>query len=107
MGMDVTLYVRGIGPPDEEWDKKAAAWRACQAAGVDPPDELEEYFGYDGPDVEGRVVALGPALTEVDGDDENVCIDLRGGAPGRYYLIDIEKLPKAIKQLKVWMDVSI
>lgn len=43
--MGMSTHIVGFLPPDAEWNAKVDAWRACVAAGVEPPDELCEYLG--------------------------------------------------------------
>jgi hypothetical protein len=89
-----------VRPPDERWSKMKAAWDACEAAGVEPPEDVEEFFDGEGPDPAGLVVDIGKAVGHVDTDDEQHYVaDDEGG----YYLIDLARLPKSITHIKVWM----
>ncbi len=59
----MSMHVVGFVPPDDEWNAKVAAVRACRAAGVEPPEELERFLGLDPgegqePDDYGRQVAI-------------------------------------------------
>ena len=42
--MSVSIHVKGIIEPTDEYLLKLAAYKACQTAGVEIPDKLEEYF---------------------------------------------------------------
>lgn len=42
MSMSTSAY--GIRKPDEQWKKMVKAWKACKEAGVEPPDNLHDYF---------------------------------------------------------------
>ena len=56
MGMDT--HVVGFIPPDETWLKMKAVWDACQEAGIPAPEEVEDFFGGEAPDPEGREVDI-------------------------------------------------
>ena len=42
--------MEGFKPPDEKWQKMAEAYRACEAAGVRIPPEVEGFFENGAPD---------------------------------------------------------
>lgn len=52
------IHVIGIKPPDEKWKKMAYAYRACEAAGVPIPSEIEKFFEGAPPDPAGVAVSL-------------------------------------------------
>lgn len=84
--MGMSTYVVGYRAPDAEWKKKALAWVACIDAGVEPPDELEEFFdGQDPSEQDGCEVSIRKATTEWSGD----------GKAGLE--LDLEKLPPGVK----------
>lgn len=56
--MSVSLYAQAILPATDEYKAKLVAYRACEAAGVDVPKELREFFGDDGPDDAGSLRSL-------------------------------------------------
>ena len=56
--MSTSVYFHGIVEPNEEFKKKYMAFVACQDAGVDPPDELWDYFNGDRPNPSGLVVRI-------------------------------------------------
>jgi hypothetical protein len=85
--MGVSYDVSGFVPPDETWAKMKAAWDACRAAGVEPPDELWNFFGGAHPDEHGM---------EVDIDDATV--EIHNGAQLEYR-VEIAKLPKQVQFL--------
>jgi hypothetical protein len=92
--MGMSTHIEGFVPPDAEWRAKADAWRACKAAGVEPPRELEEFLGCDGndPDPAGRAVDLDeltPGIVEWG----------RTGAAG--YEIDLAAFTAAHPEIKV------
>jgi hypothetical protein len=51
--MSMATHVIGFKPPDEKWRKMKAIWDACMAARVDPPKEVDEFFGGEPPDDSG------------------------------------------------------
>lgn len=84
MGMSTHVY--GIKPPDAKWKKMKAAYEACQAAGIDPPEELDDFFGGESPDKAGVIVDLtkSKAVSEWNGEMESG------------FQVDLTKLPKDV-----------
>ena len=92
--MSMSTCVMGIRPPDDEWKKRVAAWKACKEAYLDPPQELEEYFDnlncYDPEEDQGPLISLG---------DEPYCKKYNSeGASG--FEIEIAKLPKGLTHIR-------
>ena len=56
--MSMDTHVVGFIPPDETWQRMKAVYDACVAGNVTVPEEVEEFFGDDGPDSAGRAVKL-------------------------------------------------
>lgn len=56
--MGMSTHVVGIRPPDAKWKQMKAVWDACQVAGVEPPDEVAEFFDHSPPDPSGIEVSL-------------------------------------------------
>lgn len=54
----MSTFVVGIKPPDDHWKRMKAAWDACEAAGIEPPDSVTEFFGDEEPDDAGVIVDL-------------------------------------------------
>lgn len=95
--MGVSLHIEGIKPADSDFKKKYDAYKACISAEIPLPAELNSYFNYVPPDPLGVKVslrysndeAIKASITEYHGD-------YSGG-----YDIDLTKLPKDIKILRV------
>ena len=105
MGYDASLCVRGIRPPDATWKKMKAAYEACEAADLEVPDEVQEFFDYGPPEDGGMCVNV--PLEDGQSDAEGMTTDVRGGSDtASYYLVDLAKLPKNITHLKVWISES-
>ena len=73
--MSMSMRVVGIRPPTDEYKKKVAAYVACEAAGVEPPEALVDFFdGVEAKyvDPNGMQVDLyeHPAVKEYQGDAE-------------------------------------
>lgn len=56
--MSMSTHIIGFAPPDETWLKMKAIWDACEAAQLDPPEEVGEFFGYTDPDPAGVEVEI-------------------------------------------------
>lgn len=85
--MDV--YFRGIKAPTEDYRKKLAAYKALEDAGLDIPEELDNFFGGEEPDKDGVAVRIDGAVKGdlMDGDNE--------------VIIDLAKLPDGVTHIKV------
>lgn len=84
--MGMSTHVIGIRRPDEKWSQMKAVWDACKLAGVEPPDEVANFFEYGTPDPSGiRVELEGKPCVRVFNDD------MRQG-----FEVDIDKLPKNV-----------
>ncbi len=44
--MSMSIHVKGYIAADTDWDKKKQAYLACQEAGIDVPEELDDFFDY-------------------------------------------------------------
>lgn len=60
--MSATLGIYAFRPPDAEWTKMKAVWDACQAAAVEIPAEVSDFFNGEEPDPAGVLVDLQPVL---------------------------------------------
>ena len=89
MGMGTTIM--GFVPPDAEYAKKVAAWKACEAAGVEAPRELMLLFDGNEPQDCGMEVDIKAAVTECRPFD---------GAEG--FDVDITKLPKGVHVIRFY-----
>lgn len=60
--MGMSTHAVGFVPPDEQWEKMRQVYRACRDAGVNPPDEVTDFFGDSDPEGPGAEVDLGEAM---------------------------------------------
>lgn len=90
MGMSTRIV--GFRPADEQWEKMKAAWEACEAIGVEPPEEIYDFFEGEGPgDRPGREVSLGDdAVTNIEGFARNG------------FQVDVEALPKGVRYIRFY-----
>jgi len=73
-------------------------WVACEAAGIDPPEEVSEFFDFESPDSKGVIIDLRDkrnlvdygAVTEYKGND----------AEG--FEVEIAKLPTDVKIIRFY-----
>lgn len=87
--MGMSTHITGFRPPDKEWEGKAAAFRACEEAGVDPPKELWRFFGFERPDDNGVSVDLTDAITEYDNCDGQHSFE-----------VDLSKVPSQLTHIR-------
>ena len=66
----MSTHIIGIRPPDARWQQMKAIWDACQAAGVEVPESVGDYFEGENPDSAGVRVEIEdtPAVTEWNDD---------------------------------------
>ena len=88
--MGMSTHVVGFRPPDEKWQKMAAIWAACETAGVEPPDEVADFFNHESPDPRGIEVAV--PITEWNDPD--------GGRVG--YEVAISDIPSNVTHLRFY-----
>ena len=84
----MSTHAYAIKPPDERWQAMRAVWDACEAAGVEKPDEVSAFFDDEPPDPAGVVVELGALARPWSAED----------AEGLE--IDLERLPKGTKTIR-------
>lgn len=96
--MSVSYSVVGIVPADAAYKKKLAAYRACEDAGVDPPEDLRKFFNDDEPDPSGVVRELAASYSLKPMYAEGVTeytADMENG-----FEVDLRKLPPEIKIIR-------
>lgn len=57
--MSMSMHCLAVKPADEKYKKMAAAYRACEEAGISPPQDVVEFFNHEEPDDTGTTVTLG------------------------------------------------
>lgn len=93
--MGACLCVVGFRQPDEHWQKMKIAWDACKAAGIEPPEPLQRFFGWEEPDDAGIEVPFAPLIDQAPKD---VVTEWR--CPyGEGIEIDLDKLREQCPQL--------
>jgi hypothetical protein len=107
MGMSVSMSVVGIKPPDEKWGRYKHIWDACKAAGVEPPDEISDYFENEDPNEQG-VTAFGfqvdPMYGHFDilpGTPKDIVVEQVAADCEYGYVIDLRRIPKDVQWLRI------
>jgi hypothetical protein len=93
--MGMSTYVEAYKPPDEKWKEMKAAWDACKAAHVEPPEVVLKFFEGERPDEEGVKLDHFKMLKEgiiTKWNDE--C--------GAGFQLDLEKLPRDVKTIRFY-----
>lgn len=76
--MGMSTHVVAIRPPDERWTQMKAVYDACAAAGLQPPDEVMDYFDGEEPDPKGVVLDLVRSGAVQDwSDDYSIGLEVR------------------------------
>lgn len=92
-----------IRKPDAKWKKMKNAFDACEAAGVEPPKDVWEFFNHARPDDKGITIAVGdPKGTTWSEDDhtDGVVVSDYGGR----IEIDVSKIPKNITHIRASLE---
>jgi hypothetical protein len=85
--MSMSTHIVGFKPPDDNWKKMKAIWDACEAGGVNIPEEVLSFFDGEKPDEMGVEIDLegDPCIREIEKESQ------------QGYEVDITRLPKAVK----------
>lgn len=88
--MGMISYVLGIIDPDDKWEKMKTVYDSCIDAGVEPPDEVLDFFNSEPPDPKGVVITL----KESEGVSKYKD-DMREG-----FEVDLSEIPKQITTIR-------
>ncbi len=92
MGMPRT-HIKGFRPPDKKWRKMKVIHDACESAGIEAPESVMEFFGYENPDERG---------VEVDLDEKSGLANWGDDTPREGFEVEIAKLPKNITHIRFY-----
>lgn len=92
MGMSTTVVLLR-SKNDPTYKKNLAVLEACKKVDIDPPKEIDEYFGGDGIDNDPETPL------EIDFEPREWSNDY---AQGYEIDIDIDKLPKGVKTIRFY-----
>ena len=92
----MSLHVDGLVPKDEKWKKMEAAWDACEAAGVEVPDEVSDFFDGERPkdDELGRSMNLDR--------DADCCCQWNDGRGRAGFTVALADVPEQITHLRFY-----
>lgn len=69
--MGMSTYVRGFRPPDDRFGEMKRIWDACKAADIDPPEDVDEFFENEPPDILGTEVEIEDCKGDFETDYQN------------------------------------
>jgi len=87
--MGMSTRVEGFKARDKKWEKMEKVWVACTDAGIDLPEEVEDFF-------EG-VNPVGEPGQSVSIDE---CVSEWGADMSQGYQVEIAKIPKDITHIR-------
>ena len=90
--MGMSMHVYAVKPADENYKRKAEAYRACVAAGVPVPPALITFFDGEDPDPRGTAQHLGHDARVEHPSCTKFTDDSRTG-----FEVDITKLPEGTR----------
>jgi hypothetical protein len=94
--MSMSMTVIGFRPADDKWRKMKSVYEACEASGVETPDEVLEFFNYQPPQENGAVVQL------TDFPENHECCAEWSADMEKGYEIDLSKLPKELTHIRFY-----
>lgn len=93
--MGMSTHIVGFRPPDEQFKNMLSAYKACEAAGIDPPEKVVKFFNHVTPDEAGVEINLQyPKL--------HPCVKKWKSEDGDGFEINVTKLPEGLKILRVY-----
>src|SRR5678815_619900 len=98
--MSMSMHCVAVKPPDEDYQRRAAAYMACDKAGIPIPKELDDFFGGEGPDPIGTTQHLGhgdSASTHMHPSCAKYTADMESG-----FEVDITKLPPGTRFVRFY-----
>jgi len=91
--MGMSTHVVGFKPPDDKWKKMKAVYDACQKAGINPPEEVFNFFGGSSePDDQGVEVAI----------QKLPCTKKFSSESKQGFEIDLKKLPPDVTVIRFY-----
>lgn len=88
--MSMSTTVTGFRTPDDKWKKMKAVYDACEAANMECPPQVSEYFNDTSPDESG---------VEIDLWKHKAVKEYRGDC-GQGLEVELAKLPEGIQILR-------
>ena len=88
--MGMSTHVVGFKPPDDRWKKMKAVHDSCIEAGLEPPEEVQEFFDWCTPDPSGVEIDI----PHTGYSDRGT---LREG-----FEIDVSHLPPGVTKIRFW-----
>lgn len=89
--MGASYHVEGFVPPDDKFNQMRAVWDACHTAGIDPPQDVEEFFDGEPPDLAGVSIYLKGLACCTEYNDETHSWGFE---------VDLSLVPKNVKVIR-------
>lgn len=86
--MSMSTRVVGFVPPDEQWKKMKQVWEACEAADIEVPEAVHQFFNWQDPDDQGVEVEL--PLTEWSEETS------------QGYELEVDKIPANVRVIRFY-----
>jgi len=92
--MSTSTSVYGIRLPDETRKKMKAVWEACKAAGVEIPEEVDEFFDSEKPD------RLGVAIDLESNHANHTCLTKYTDDTNEVFEVDVREVPVGVTVIR-------
>lgn len=98
--MGMSTHISGLKPIDDDWRKMKAVYDACEAAGIDIPHEVDEFFDCREPDEKGVHVDL-PFNNYDNNDSKNhPAISKGSDSSSEWWDVEINSIPPDVKIIR-------
>lgn len=93
--MGSSMHIKGIRPPDTEYQQMKAVYDACKSAKVPVPDRVMDFFDWQEPNPNGILTDLDLSEAVNTWSDDN-------GREG--FEVELAKLPANITHIRFYMS---
>jgi len=98
--MGISTYIKAIKPADDDWRKMKAIWDACEAAGINPPSEVSDYFCDGKPNDKGVEISLDFNRYEENDKRNHPAVSRTTDVGCEFWDVELAKLPPDVKIIR-------
>ncbi len=95
--MSMSMHCLAVKPADETYRLKAEAYRACEAAGISIPYDLERFFNHEKPDPTGTTQQIGGYVENLHPS----CVKYKGDSCEGFE-VDVTRLPEGVRFVRFY-----
>lgn len=95
--MSMSMHCVAVKPADDNYRRMLAAYRACEEAGISPPEAVLDFFNGEDPDETGITQDLGSQYRDIHESCTKWRDDGREG-----FQVDVTKLPPGTRFVRFY-----